>query len=110
MHLPAAGVGGGRRNKDRLVPPPYHPLPPGDCHNETDEGRGNRVPKLWNAGLLGTVNRRWMEIECFHMIGGPESKRLKDATPNLFHPTASPLFRKGVFFILRHSLGGEMVG
>jgi hypothetical protein len=50
------------------------------------------------------VDRRWMEIECFHMLGGPESKRLKDAAPNLFHPTASLLFRKAVFLMLRHSL------
>jgi hypothetical protein len=39
-----------------------------------------------------------MEIECFHMLGGPESKRLKDAAPNLFHPTAFPPFPKGRIF------------
>jgi hypothetical protein len=75
------------------------------CHNQTDEGRGSRVPKLWNAGLLGIVDRRWMEIECFHMLGGPESKRLKDAAPNLFHPTASPPFPKGrIFHVTTQSL------
>jgi hypothetical protein len=31
------------------------------------------------------------------MVGDPESKRLKVAALNLFHPTASPLFRKAVF-------------
>jgi hypothetical protein len=51
-----------------------------------------------------------MKIECFHMLGGPEWKRLKVAAPNLFHPTAFPLFRKAVFFILRHSLLGEREG
>jgi hypothetical protein len=39
-----------------------------------------------------------MEIECFRGLGAAESKRLKDAAPNLFHPTASSLFRKTVFF------------
>jgi hypothetical protein len=38
-----------------------------------------------------------MEIECFDVLGGPESKRLKDAAPNLFHPTTSPLLRKPYF-------------
>jgi hypothetical protein len=31
------------------------------------------------------------------MGGDPESKRLKVSAPNLFHPTASPLFQKAVF-------------
>jgi hypothetical protein len=31
------------------------------------------------------------------MVGDPESKRLKVAALNLFHPTASPLFREAVF-------------
>jgi hypothetical protein len=44
------------------------------------------------------------------MVGDPESKRLKVAALNLFHPTASPLFQKVVFFILRHSLAGERDG
>ncbi len=79
------------------------------CHNQACGGRGSRVPKLWNVGLLGRGNRHWMEIECFHRLGAPESKRLRDVAPNLFHPTASPLFRKDVFFILRHSPGGERV-
>ncbi len=43
------------------------------CRNQTDEGRDSRVPKLWNAGLLAIVDRRWVEIECFHLLGGPES-------------------------------------
>jgi len=33
----------------------------------------------------------------FSFAGGPESKRLKDAAPNLFHPTASTLLRKPYF-------------
>jgi hypothetical protein len=32
-----------------------------------------------------------------HRVGDPESKRLKVAALNLFHPTASPLFQKAVF-------------
>jgi hypothetical protein len=31
------------------------------------------------------------------MVSNPESKRLKVAALNLFHPTVSPLFRKAVF-------------
>jgi hypothetical protein len=50
-----------------------------------------------------------METECFHMLGGPEFKRLKDAAPNLFHPTASPFFRKAVFFPAGEGKGEEHV-
>ena len=39
-------------------------------------------------------NPRWLKIECLHRVGTHESKRLKVAALNLFHPTASPLFRK----------------
>ncbi len=28
------------------------------CHNQRDEGSGSRVPKLWNAGLLGM----WIDV------------------------------------------------
>ena len=42
-------------------------------------------------------NERWFEIECFHRIADPESKRLKVAALNLFHPTASPLFLRAFF-------------
>jgi hypothetical protein len=38
------------------------------------------------------------------MVGNADSERLKVAALNLFHPTASPLSRRAVFFILRHSL------
>jgi hypothetical protein len=69
--------------------PPPSLSPERLCRNQTDEGRGRRVPKLWNAGLLGMADRCWMETECFHVLGGPESKRLKDAAPNLWE--ASPL-------------------
>jgi hypothetical protein len=62
---------------------------------------------LWNAGLLGIVDRRWLEIECFHMLGGPGPERLKDAAPNLFHPTASPPFPKGrIFHVTTQTLKG----
>ncbi len=40
--------------------------------------------KALEEGLLGMGNRHWMEIECFHRLGAPESKRLKDAPPNLW--------------------------
>ncbi len=56
------------------------------------------------------VDRRWMEIECFDVLGGPESKRLKDAAPNPFHPTASPLFRKAVFLYYDTVSEGEDKG
>jgi hypothetical protein len=42
-------------------------------------------------------NNRWFENEWFHTVGETESKRLKVAALNLFHPTASPLSRKVVF-------------
>jgi hypothetical protein len=42
-------------------------------------------------------NRHWLKIECLHNVGDPQSKQLKVAALNLFHPTASPLFRKAVF-------------
>ncbi len=45
-------------------------------------------------------NRRLYKIECLHMLGTPESERLKVTALNLFHPTVSPLFKKLVFFIL----------
>jgi len=52
--------------------------------------------KALERGLLGMGKHRWLKIVCLHMVGGPESKRLKVAALNLFHPTASPLFRKAV--------------
>jgi hypothetical protein len=39
-------------------------------------------------------NRRLYAIECLHMVGMPESERLKVTALNLFHPTASPPFQK----------------
>jgi hypothetical protein len=55
-------------------------------------------------------NHRSYEIECLHLVGTLESKQLKVTALNLFHPTASPPFLKGVFLILRHSLMGEKGG
>ena len=52
-------------------------------------------------------NRRLHIIERIHALGMPESERLKVIALNLFHPTASPLFEKVGFFILRHSLQRE---
>jgi hypothetical protein len=100
--------GGAGRLEPQRCPPPTPSLER-LCHNQTCEGGGNRVPKLWNAGLLGMGDRCWMKIECFHMVGAPECKRLKVAAPKLFRPTASPLFRKAVIFVLRHSLQGGRV-
>jgi hypothetical protein len=51
-------------------------------------------------------NRRFFKMECLHMLGIPESKCLKVAALNLFHPTTSPLFQKVIFFMLRRNLGG----
>jgi hypothetical protein len=42
-------------------------------------------------------NTRWLKIEYFHTLGDLGSKRLKVAALKLFHPTASPLFPKGIF-------------
>jgi hypothetical protein len=52
-------------------------------------------------------DRRLIKIECFHMVGTPESERLKVTALNLFHPTAPPPFQEVDFFILQHSLLGE---
>ena len=43
------------------------------------------------------------------MLGTCESERLKVTALNLFHPTAFPPRPKVSFFVLRHSLGGEVV-
>jgi len=43
-------------------------------------------------------NRRFYKIACFHALGTPKSERLKVAALNLFHPTASPPFRKVGYF------------
>jgi len=42
-------------------------------------------------------NHRLYKIEDLHMLGTPESERLKVTALNLFHPTTTPLF-KSVFF------------
>jgi hypothetical protein len=42
-------------------------------------------------------NHRLHEIESIHMLGAPESDRLKVTTLNLFHPTTSPPFERGGF-------------
>jgi hypothetical protein len=39
----------------------------------------------------------WLKIECLHMVGDPESKRLKVAALNLSDPITSPLLRQTVF-------------
>jgi hypothetical protein len=44
-------------------------------------------------------NRRLHHIECIHTLDVPESERLEVTALNLFHPTASPLFEKVIFFI-----------
>jgi hypothetical protein len=41
-------------------------------------------------------DRRSYKIECLHMLGTPESERLKVTALNLFHPTTSPPFKKSV--------------
>jgi len=51
-------------------------------------------------------NRRLHKIERFHTLGAPESEWLKVSALNLLYPTASPLFQKVGFSILRHSLHG----
>jgi hypothetical protein len=49
-------------------------------------------------------DRRLYKIECLHMLGTPESERLKVTALNLFHPTTPPPLQEVGFFILRHSL------
>jgi hypothetical protein len=62
-------------------------------------------------------NRPLYKIECLRTVGTPASERLKVTALNLWenarlaaasrwsaHRTASPLFKKIGFFILRHSL------
>ncbi len=48
-------------------------------------------------------NHRLYKIECLHMLGTPESERLKVTALNLFHQTASPPFQEVGLLILRHN-------
>jgi hypothetical protein len=43
-------------------------------------------------------NRRLHKAKRIHMLGTPESERLKVAALNLFHPTTFPLFERIGFF------------
>jgi len=52
-------------------------------------------------------HRRLYKIKWLHMLGTPESERLKVTVLNLFDPTAPPPFQEVGFFILRHSLQGR---
>jgi hypothetical protein len=53
-------------------------------------------------------NRRLYKIERIHKLGTPESERVMVAALNLFHPTASPLFKKLVFsYYDTASVGGR---
>ena len=55
--------------------------------------------------------RHFNEIECFHTLGTPHLERLKVTALNLFHPTASPTFRKvGSFHITTQPLEGGVKG
>ncbi len=49
-------------------------------------------------------DRHFYRIECLHMLGTPESERLKVTALNLFHPTGPPSFQEVGILILRHSL------
>ena len=51
-------------------------------------------------------NHRGFNMEGVYMFGALEFKRLKVAALNLFHPTASPLFPKGVFSLCDTVSGG----
>ena len=53
---------------------------------------------------------RWLKSECLHVVGDLESKRLKVAALNLFHPTASPFCEEPCFHIATQPLGGEDKG
>ncbi len=45
-------------------------------------------------------NRRLYKIESLHMLGTPESERLKVTALNLFNPTVSLPFKKWLFSYL----------
>ena len=49
---------------------------------------------------------RWLKSECLHVVGDLESKRLKVAALNLFHPTASPFCEEPCFHIATQPLDG----
>ncbi len=51
-------------------------------------------------------NRHLYKIECLHMLGTPGSGQLKVTAPNLFYPTASPLFQN-VGFLYCDTATGE---
>ncbi len=50
------------------------------------------------------------KIECLHMLGTPESERLKVTALDLFHPTVSPLFEKLIFLYCDTVSEGEREG
>jgi hypothetical protein len=60
-------------------------------------GKRQSGSKVLERGLLGMGDRRWKKIQCFHILGGSESKRLEVAALNLFPPAASSLFGKVAF-------------
>jgi hypothetical protein len=53
---------------------------------------------------------RLFEIKCFHRLTDPEVRWLKVSALNLFHPTASPLFRKPVLLYYDKFSRGERKG
>jgi hypothetical protein len=59
----------------------------------TKEGDAVRFQRFRIRVFYIIGNRRLYQIEFFHILGAPESKRLKVTALNLFLPTASPPFQ-----------------
>src|SRR4030042_3528668 len=55
-------------------------------------------------------NGHLYKIESFFTLGTSESKRRKVTPLNLFHPTASPLFKKSVFSYYDTASWGQRAG
>ncbi len=52
-------------------------------------------------------NHRLYKIECIHVLGTPESERLKVTALNLFHPTPSPFQGVSLFHLTTQPHEGE---
>jgi len=77
------------------------------CHNRYPRGEAVGFQSFRMRVIYIMGNRRLYDNKCIHMLGTPESERLKVPAPNLFYPTASPPFPSVGFFTLRHSLSRE---
>ena len=88
---------------DKLTSPLTLPLSLKTVSQSDAWRRSRRIQKIQNAGVLGMGNFRRLKMGCFHVIGTFESEPLKVTAPNLFYPTASPLFQTRFFHIATQS-------